>query len=170
MTNRLSYLDVDPRPQQVAHLLQDLFLQGVPGHRAVHVEHKRQPKPAQSHHSLSLQRRTRTVLHPRQHKTSRLDHLFPWWPLQARLHTSRIIFSGPRFLLGDEVRGVTAPCMKDGDLLLSGPYLKLLWFRFARRLPAKRTCARKIRMWRPSGVSCQKRRAPHLSLCAGFPA
>lgn len=42
----LPYLDVDPRPQQVAHLLQDLLLQSVPGDGAVHVEHKGQPKPA----------------------------------------------------------------------------------------------------------------------------
>lgn len=63
--------------------------------------------------------------------------LFPWWPLQALLHTRRIIFSGPMFLLCAEVRGVMAPCMKDGDLLLSGPYFMLLWFRFAKRLPGK---------------------------------
>lgn len=45
-TETCSYLDVDARPQQVAHLLQDLLLQSVPGDHAVHVEHKRQPKPA----------------------------------------------------------------------------------------------------------------------------
>lgn len=41
-----SHLNVDAGPQQVAHLLQDLFLQRVPGHHAVHVEHERQPEPA----------------------------------------------------------------------------------------------------------------------------
>lgn len=29
------------------------------------------------------------------------------------------------------------PCMNDGERLLSGPYFKLLWFRFAKRLPGK---------------------------------
>lgn len=39
--------------------------------------------------------------------------------------------------MGDAVTGVMAPCMKDGVLLISFPYFKLLWFRFARRLPVK---------------------------------
>lgn len=97
-------------------------------------------------------------------ETSWLDHLFPWWPLQALLHTRRIIFSGPMFLLGDELSGVMAPCMNDGDLLLSGPYFKLLWFRFARRLPGKgkHTQAREIRAPSLSVRIWQNRRGSHL--------
>lgn len=53
-------------------------------------------------------------------------YLFPWWPLHALLHTRRIIFSGPRFLFGDAVKGVMAPCIKEGVLLISGPYFKWL--------------------------------------------
>lgn len=70
------------------------------------------------------------------HKIFWIYYLFPWWPLQALLHTRRIIFSGPIILLGD-ADGVTAPCMKDGVLLISDPYFKLLWFKFASRLPVK---------------------------------
>lgn len=53
-------------------------------------------------------------------------YLFPWWPVQALLQTNRIIFSGAGVLFGDAVTGVIAPCMKDGVLLISFPYFKLL--------------------------------------------
>ena len=39
------YLDVHPGPQQMTHLLQDLLLQRVPGHCALHVQNKREAKP-----------------------------------------------------------------------------------------------------------------------------
>lgn len=76
------------------------------------------------------------------------------------------------FLLGDELSGVMAPCMNDGDLLLSGPYFKLLWFRFARRLPGKKehTQAQQIRVYKLTVRIWQIRSVSHLFLCAGIPA
>lgn len=71
-------------------------------------------------------RKTEDMAASQDGKYKKLSYLFPWWPVQALLHTKRIIFSGPRFLLGDAVTGVMAPCMKDGVLLISVPYFKLL--------------------------------------------
>lgn len=39
------YLNIDPRPQEMAHFLQDLFLQSIPGHSALHVQYERESKP-----------------------------------------------------------------------------------------------------------------------------
>lgn len=38
------YLNIDPRPQEMAHFLQDLFLQCIPGHSALHVQYERESK------------------------------------------------------------------------------------------------------------------------------
>lgn len=98
-----------------------------------------------------------------------MSYLFPWWPLQALLHTRRIIFSGPRFLLGDAVNEVTVPCMKDGVLLSSLPYFKLLWFRFARRLPVKhkKKCFSLLHFI--SLMVVEKKEIIYLFLCVCFP-
>lgn len=73
--------------------------------------------------------------------------------------------------MGEELSGVMAPCMNDGDLLLSGPYFKLLWFRFARRLPGgEHTQAPQVRVQKLSVRIWQDRRVSHLFWCAGIPA
>lgn len=43
-----SYLNIDPRPQKMPHFFQDLFLQSIPGHSALHVQYKRQAKPCKT--------------------------------------------------------------------------------------------------------------------------
>lgn len=119
----LCYLNVDARPQKVTHFLQDLLLQSVPGHSAIHVQYKRESKPKRKRNSYICNRKKLQVgMFSFRFKL----YLFPWWPLHALLQTRRIIFSGPRFLFGDAVNGVMAPCMNDGVLLISGPYFKWL--------------------------------------------
>lgn len=129
------YLNINPRSQKMTHFLQDLFLQSVPGHSALQVQYKRQTK---SEMLILLLGRNEQISIFFKREYFILKYLFAWCPVQALLHTKRIIFSGPRFLLGDAVKGVIAPCIKDDVLLISVPYLKLLWFRFARRLPGKK--------------------------------
>lgn len=67
---------------------------------------------------------------------SAVRYLRPCCPAQARLHTSRTIFSAcPLFLLG-LWGGVLGSCICVWILLLSVPYFRLFWLRFACGLPA----------------------------------
>lgn len=57
----LCYLNVDPRPQQMTHFLQDLLLQSIPGHSAVHVQYKRESKPKKTEERSFLQPQKQNV-------------------------------------------------------------------------------------------------------------
>lgn len=138
------YLHTDPRAQKMLHLLQDLFLKNIPGHCALQIQNEWITKPAGKIKAGRLWNnnlefdvwwwRSITLF-------CSLTCLRPCCPAQALLHTNRTIFSAcPLFLLG--LWGgvvVVGSCICVDILLLSVPYFRLFWLRFACGLPERNT-------------------------------
>lgn len=131
------------------HLLQDLFLKNIPGHCALQIQNKWITKPAgkitAARFSLEFDVWWwwRSIAH-----LCSLTYLRPCCPAQALLHTSRTIFSAcPLFLLGLWGGVVVGSCICVDILLLSVPYFRLFWLRFACGLPERNTQKILFKKW-----------------------